>query len=159
MKNLLIIAEIAAFLLFTSCSPKVYPARRDTVTRVRTEIVEKLVRDTVEVTMPQDSASIVTRDTASTLTIRAAISTATVREGILAHTLYSNPSYKPEVEIIYKDRVEYRDTTVYVDNTEVIEVEKKLSSWQKSMISCGYVLIGALALAFIWFVLKSAKKI
>lgn len=84
--------------------------QRDTVTLVRTEIVERLVRDTVEITLPQDSVYVQTRDTMSVLRIKAAISEASVSGGILSHTLYSNPAYKPEIEIVYKDRIEYRVT-------------------------------------------------
>lgn len=145
------------FFLLSSCSPKVFPVQRDTVTQVRTEIVERLVRDTVEVTLPQDSVYVQTRDTTSVLRIRAAVSEATVSGGILAHSLYSNPDYKPEIEVVYKDRVEYRDTTIYASNTEVIEVERKLSGWQRAMMSGGYVLLGAVVLLVILGILKWRK--
>ena len=90
-----------AAMLAASCSPKVYPVQRDTVTQVRTEIVERLVRDTVEVTLPQDSVHVQTRDTMSVLRIKTAISEASVSGGVLSHTLYSNPAYKPEIEVVY----------------------------------------------------------
>lgn len=141
-------------LLAVSCSPKVYPVQRDTVTLIRTEIVERLVRDTVEITLPQDSTSTVTTDTTSTLTIRAATSTATVSGGVLTHTLHSNPNYKPEVEVIYKDRIEYRDTTVYVNHVDTVEVEKKLNGWQRAMMGCGYVLLGMVVLLIVLWILK-----
>lgn len=127
---------IAAALLW-GCSPKIIPVQRDTVTLIKTEIVERLVRDTVTVTLPQDSTSTVTTDTTSTLTIRAATSTATVSNGKLTHTLYSNPSYRPEVEVVYKDRIEYRDTTIYVNYVDTVEVEKQLNGWQRAMMSGG----------------------
>lgn len=142
-----------------SCSPRIYPVQRDTVTLVRTEIVERLIRDTVTVTLPQDSTSTVTTDTTSTLTIRAATSTATVSGGVLTHTLHSNPSYKPEVEIVYKDRVEYRDTTIYVNHVDIVEVEKKLSGWQRAMMSGGYILLGAVVLAVAYGVFKIFRRI
>lgn len=142
------------FFLLSSCSPKVFPVQRDTVTQVRTEIVERLVRDTVEVTLPQDSVYVQTRDTMSVLRIKTAISEASVSGGILSHTLYSNPAYKPEIEVVYKDRIEYRDTTIYASNTEVIEVERELSGWQKAMMAGGYVLLGAAVLGIAVIVLK-----
>lgn len=142
-----------------SCSPRVYPVQRDTVTQVRTEIVERLVRDTVEVTLPQDSASTQTNDTTSTLRIRAATSTATVSGGVLSHSLRSNPDYKPEVEIVYKDRVEYRDTTIYVNHVDTVEVEKQLNGWQRAMMSGGYILLGAVALLVVLGILKWRKVI
>lgn len=146
-----------AALLAASCSPKIYPVQRDTVTQVRTEIVERLVRDTVKVTLPQDSVFVQTRDTMSVLRIKAAISEASVSGGILTHSLHSNPAYKPEIEVVYKDRVEYRDTTIYASNTEVIEVERELSGWQRTMMAGGYVLLGAVALLVVLGILKWRK--
>lgn len=93
--RLLIVLIAAVFA--TACSPRIYPVQRDTVTQVRTEIVERLVRDTVEVALPQDSTSVRTADTTSTLAIRAATSTATVSGGVLTHALYSNPNYKRQL--------------------------------------------------------------
>ena len=148
---------ILLVLLLSSCSPKVFPVQRDTVTLVWTEIVERLVRDTVEVTLPQDSVHVQTRDTISVLRIKAAISEASVSGGILTHSLHSNPAYKPEIEVIYKDRIEYRDTTIYASNTEVIEVERELSGWQKAMMSGGYILLGAVMLLAVLGILKWRK--
>ena len=150
---------IAALLLLSSCSPRVFPVQRDTITHVRTEIVERLVRDTVEVSLPQDSVYVQTKDTSSVLRIRAAISEASVSGGILTHSLYSNPEYKPEIEVIYKDRIEYRDTTIVSSNTEVIEVEKQLSGWQKAMMAGGYVLLGAAVLLVVLGILRWRKMI
>lgn len=142
-----------------SCSPRVYPVQRDTVTHVRTEIVERLVRDTVEVIMPQDSVHVQTRDTMSVLRIKAAISEASVSGGILTHSLHSNPAYRPEIEVVYKDRIEYRDTTIYASNTEVIEVERELSGWQKAMMAGGYVLMGTVILLVVLGMLKLRRVI
>ena len=148
---------ILAAMLAVSCSPKVYPVQRDTVTQVRTEIVERLVRDTVEVTLPQDSVHVQTRDTMSVLRIKAAISEASVSGGMLSHTLYSNPAYKPEIEVVYRDRVEYRDTVIRTGSTEVVEVERELSGWQKAMMAGGYVLLGAVVLLIVLGILRWRK--
>lgn len=147
---------LAAVLIF-SCSPKIQPAVRDTVTVIKTETIEKLVRDTVTVTLPYDSVSVQTSDTTSTLKINAAISIAAVNRGMLFHSLYSNPNYKPEVEIIYKDRITYRDTTIYSNRVDIKEVEKVLNWWQKLMMSGGYILIGLIAGAIVILILKLKK--
>ena len=152
-------ALLTTALIISGCSPRVFPVQRDTVTQVRTEIVERLVRDTVEVILPQDSVYVQTRDTTSVLRIKAAVSEASVSGGILAHSLYSNPDYKPEIEVVYKDRIEYRDTTIVSSNTEVIEVEKQLNGWQKAMMAGGYVLLGAAVLGVAVIVLKWRKVI
>ena len=146
-------------LIIAGCSPRVFPVQRDTITQVRTEIVERLVRDTIEVVLPQDSVYVQTEDTTSVLRIRAAISEASVSGGVLAHSLYSNPYYKPEIEVVYKDRIEYRDTTIVSSNTEVIEVEKELSGWQKAMMAGGYVLLGAAVLLVVLGILRWKKVI
>ena len=148
-----------ALLLLSSCSPRIIPVQRDTITQVRTEIVERLVRDTIEVALPQDSVFVQTKDTASVLRIKAAISEASVSGGILAHSLYSNPEYKPDIEVVYKDRVEYRDTTIVSSSTEVIEVEKQLNGWQKAMMAGGYVLLGAAVLGIVAVILRWRKVI
>lgn len=152
-------ALLTTALIISGCSPRVFPVQRDTVTQVRTEIVERLVRDTIEVALPQDSVYVQTRDTTSVLRIRAAVSEASVSGGVLAHSLYSNPDYKPEIEVVYKDRIEYRDTTIVSSNTEVIEVEKQLNGWQKAMMAGGYVLLGAAVLGVAVIVLKWRKVI
>lgn len=144
-------------LIISGCSPRVFPVQRDTVTLVRTEIVERLVRDTIEVILPQDSVFVQTRDTTSVLRIRAAISEASVNGGVLTHSLHSNPAYKPEIEVVYKDRIEYRDTTIYASNTEVIEVEKKLNGWQRAMMAGGYILLGAVVLLVVLGILRWRK--
>ena len=144
-------------LIISGCSPRIFPVQRDTITQVRTEIVERLVRDTIEVLLPQDSVYVQTRDTTSVLRIRAAVSEASVSGGVLAHSLYSNPDYRPEIEVVYKDRIEYRDTTIVSSNTEVIEVEKQLNGWQKTMMAGGYVLLGAAVLLVVLGILRWRK--
>ena len=151
------VIPVLAALLAVSCSPKIYPVQRDTVTLVRTEIVERLVRDTIEIILPQDSVYVQTRDTTSVLRIRAAVSEASVSGGVLAHSLYSNPEYRPEIEVVYKDRIEYRDTTIVSSNTEVVEVEKQLNGWQKAMMAGGYVLLGMAVLLIVLRILKWRK--
>ena len=150
-------ALLITALIISGCSPRVFPVQRDTVTLVRTEIVERLVRDTIEVILPQDSVFVQTRDTTSVLRIRAAISEASVNGGVLTHSLHSNPAYKPEIEVVYKDRIEYRDTTIYASNTEVIEVEKKLNGWQKAMMAGGYGLLMAVVTLVVLGVLRWRK--
>ena len=153
------VIPVLAALLAVSCSPRIYPVQRDTVTQVRTEIVERLVRDTIEIILPQDSVYVQIKDTTSVLRISAAVSEASVSGGVLAHSLYSNPEYKPEIEVVYKDRIEYRDTTIVSSNTEVIEVEKQLNGWQKAMMAGGYGLLGAAVLLIVLGILRWRKVI
>lgn len=142
-----------------SCSPRIYPVQRDTVNIVRTEVKEVLKDTVIYVTLPQDSLSVFTRDTSSVLRIKTAVSEASVSGGVLHHSLYSNPAYRPEIEVVYKDRIEYRDTTIYASNTEVIEVEKKLNGWQKAMMAGGYGLLMAVVTLVVLGVLRWRKVI
>ena len=142
-----------------SCSPRIYPVQRDTVNIVRTEVKEVLKDTVIYVTLPQDSLSVFTRDTSSVLRIKTAVSEASVSRGVLHHSLYSNPAYRPEIEVVYKDRIEYRDTTIYASNTEVIEVEKKLNGWQKAMMAGGYGLLMAVVTLVVLGVLRWRKVI
>lgn len=142
-----------------SCSPRIYPLQRDTVNIVRTEVKEMLKDTVIYVTLPQDSLSVFTRDTSSVLRIKTAVSEASVSGGVLHHSLYSNPAYRPEIEVVYKDRIEYRDTTIYASNTEVIEVEKKLNGWQKAMMAGGYGLLMAVVTLVVLGVLRWRKVI
>lgn len=140
-----------------SCSPKIYPVQRDTVNIVHTEVKEVLKDTVIYVTLPQDSLSVSTRDTSSVLRIKTAVSEASVSGGVLHHSLYSNPAYRPEIEVQYKDKVIYRDSVVYATNIDLVEVPAELSGWQKLMMSGGYILMGFLLLAVILAVLRWRK--
>lgn len=141
---------IAAALGLYSCSPRIYPAQRDTLTVIREKVVEKLVTDTVTVELPQDSTAVQTRDTSSVLRIRAAISEASVSGGKLHHSLYSDPAYRPEIVVQWRDRIEYRDTVITSSQTEIVEVSHELTPWQDYLIATGYVTtVGAVLLIVI----------
>lgn len=141
-------------LLTAGCSPRIYPVQRDTVNIVRTEIREVLKDTTIYVTLPQDSIVVATPDTASELRIRAAISEASVKGGVLHHSLYSDPTYKHDVVIRYKDRVEYRDSIIRVANTEVLEIEKPLTWWQRLMQGMGHLMLVFLIAALLFGIHK-----
>lgn len=53
----------------------------------------------------------------------------------------------------------YRDSLVYVSNENVVEVEKQLSGWQKTMQAGGYILMGLIVAAAVFVALKIFKKI
>lgn len=145
-------------LLSGCCVPKVV-IQRDTIKYVKTEYKEILKDTTIYVTLPSESVSVTTKDTTSTLKIKTAISTAEVNKGFLTHSLESNPHYKPEAEIKYRDIIRVKDSIVFVNNEVPVPVEKELTSWQKALISLGYVGIGAIALGLIWLIVKIRKKI
>ena len=132
-------------LLSGCCVPKVV-IQRDTIKQVKTEYKEILKDTTIYVTLPSESVSVTTKDTTSTLKIKTAISTAEVSKGSLTHSLESNPGYKPEVEIKYRDIIRVKDSIVFVNNEVPVPIEKPLKIWQKILM--GFGVIGVLATAW-----------
>ena len=147
-------------LLSGCCVPKIV-IQRDTIKQVKTEYKEILKDTTIYVTLPSESVSVTTKDTTSTLKIKTAISTAEVSKGSLTHSLESNPDYKPEVEIKYRDIIRVKDSIVFVNN-EVpvpIKVEKELSIWQKLLLRFGYIGLAASGYGIAKIVIWLRKKI
>ena len=121
------------------CKPKpVQVVYRDSV---RVEYRERIVRDTVRLTVDKEVEKKVTRDTASLLANRWAKSEALVSGGFLSHSLESIPQL---IEVPVEHTV--RDTVViekHGENTvETVEVEKALSWWQRFRIGAFWWLVG-----------------
>lgn len=144
MKNLLYII-VVAFIL-TGCgatrvatSSEIQEVKNDSV---RIEYREKIVfvPDTVFVEIPAQTAERTTLDSLSHLENEYAESDARInQDGSLFHDLKTKPQSKPlptKKEIQYRDSIVYKDriVEVKVKETETVEVEKKLSWFQKTQI-------------------------
>lgn len=144
MKNLLYII-VVAFIL-TGCgatrvatSSEIQEVKSDSV---RIEYREKIVfvPDTVFVEIPAQTAERTTLDSLSHLENEYAESDARInQDGSLFHDLKTKPQTKPlptKKEIQYRDSIVYKDriVEVKVKETETVEVEKKLSWFQKTQI-------------------------
>lgn len=144
MKNLLYII-VVAFIL-TGCgatrvatSSDIQEVKNDSV---RIEYREKtvFVHDTVFVEIPAQTAERTTLDSLSHLENEYAESDARInQDGSLFHDLKTKPQTKPiptKKEIQYRDSIVYKDriVEVKVKETEIVEVEKKLSWFQKTQI-------------------------
>lgn len=140
-----------------SCSPRIV-VQRDTVERVNTIYKETLKDTVIYVDLPHDSLAVRTLDTTSVLSTKIATSTASVSNGILLHTLSNRTDYKPKFVVKYKDIEVVRDSLVYIHDTKVKEVERKLSWWQRTMIGCGYVLLGIICALLVYLALKICRK-
>lgn len=139
------------------CSPRIV-IQRDTLCTTR-EVIKEVLRDTtIYVTLPSDSVAVSTYDTLSVLSTKIARSTASISQGMLTHTLSNNSDYRPEIVVQYKDRIVTKDSIVVVRQDVPVEVEKKLSWWQKILQKLGYIGIGAIAAAIAWLVFKAVKK-
>lgn len=138
-----------------SCSPRVYPVQRDTVTVTNT--IERVEwRDSIiEVPVPVERVSEVT-DTASVLETSVAVSRAEVVDGQLHHSLRNK-----EGSITTVVRLPYRKVETTLDNKILVRdvqlVEKELSWWQKTVQFAGYAAMAILLVIVILKCLKLAK--
>lgn len=153
-----ILALVLILGLTTSCglfkhTPQTVIEYRDT-----TIIRERLVHDTVKVTVPKIIERNVTTDTTSHLENDWARSDATVRDGLLWHSLETKP-HTIEVPVL----VPVHDTLIVQKEaeirTETVEVEKPLSFWQRLEIGAFWWLCGAILLCLLWIFRKTIFKI
>ena len=116
---------------------------------VRTETVIK--HDTAYVELPVINEKVATLDTTSTLENTYAKSEAVVTAGILHHSLETKPVRVP-VQIETKEVV--RDSIIFKDRiqTQTVEVERKLTWWQKTKMNLGFVTLCELLLAVIYII-------
>lgn len=141
-------------LLFAGCSPKVYPAKSADSTSV--VIRERIIRDTVTVTVQPEKEVIVTEDTVSILENTFAKSSAAVVSGKLHHSLETK---KQNLRVPLTTTV--HDTIVVTKQAETIvkEVPAKLNRWQIFSMMLGRVLGGLLiSIIILWIVIKFLKR-
>lgn len=157
MKHLLYILFIAALL--TGCATPRKAISTDSQQQrdsVRIEYRERtvLVPDTVFVEIPAQTAERTTPDSLSHLENDYAESTARInQDGSLYHDLKTKPQTKPVTtnkEIQERDSVRtvYRDRIVKQTITETVEVEKKLSWFQKTQIAGFWTLLVFLMIVY-----------
>lgn len=161
MKHLLYIVLTAVLLTACASSRKATTSSstyssvqgRDSV---RIEYRERtvLVPDTVFVEIPAQTAERTTPDSLSHLENDYAESNARInQDGTLFHDLRTKPQAKPvptEKEIQYRDSIVYKDRIVKlrVTETKTVEVEKKLSWFQKTQIYGFWALLLLLAIIY-----------
>lgn len=159
------LAMRAAFFIFVclaaavSCSPRVYPVQRDTVTVTNT--VERIVyRDSlIKVPVPQGEASSSgdIRDTADIIETDMAVSGVEIKGGRFYHWLRN----KSDAVIMYPVKLPQREVETTRDNKVLVRdiqlVEKELSWWQKTVQFAGYAAMAILLVIVILKCLKLAK--
>ena len=139
-----------------SCSPRVYPVQRDTVTVTNT--VERIVyRDSIiEIPVPQGEASSSgnVRDTTDILETDIAVSGVEIKGGKFMHWLRnkSNAVIMHPVKLPYREVETTRDNKVLVRDVQL--VEKDLSWWQKTVQIFGYA---AMLILLVFTVVKCLK--
>ena len=120
-------------------------------TKVEVRYETKIVHDTAYVELPVIVERVATLDTASVLENKYAKSAASVSGGILTHSLETKPVREPvrvEKEIVYRDSLVFRDRV----QTVTVEVEKKLTGWQRLQMRLGLVAILIIVIVVIYFI-------
>lgn len=142
------LATLLATLLATfGCCPCRHLATA-TTDSTRVEVRERIVRvrDTVVVELPAERVEVSTPDTTSTVETSLATSTATVSGGVLTHSIENKQTtIRKPTEV----RMEVRDTVIYRDRatTEIVEVERDLTAWQRFRLDGFWVLLAVVGLA------------
>lgn len=139
-----------------SCSPRVYPVQRDTVTVTNT--VERIVyRDSIiEIPVPQGEASSSgdISDTTDILETDIAVSGVEIKDGRFRHWLRN----KSDAVIMHPIKLPQREVETTRDNKVLVRdiqlVEKDLSWWQRTVQIFGYA---AMLILLIFIVIKSLK--
>lgn len=108
-----IIASLAVMLAVAGCCRRHFPPTVTVIDSTRVEVRERLVRDTVTISIPEIHEKIVTRDTASFLENDYAESYAGVSGGFLTHSLSTRP------------HIEYREVLVPVHDTTIVTKYEK----------------------------------
>ena len=135
-----------------SCSPRVFPVQRDTVTVTNT--IERVEwRDSIiEVPVPAEGVSEVT-DTVSVLETSLAVSRAEMVDGLLRHSLRNKEGViTATVRLPHREVETTRENKVLVRDVQLME--KELSWWQKTVQFAGYA---AMAVCLVVLVLKCLK--
>ena len=144
------LAALAALIL-AGCAP----ARHATEIQKDSVVVNvrEVVRDTVIlVQVPDESDRAVLPDSdTSRLSTSLAESEAWVSDGRLHHTLRNRSEQVLPVHVQYVDRVRTERSSQLATVREVVEVPRKLTPWQRFIMSVGWVALLALAL---WVALK-----
>ena len=148
---------LAAALLLAACSPKVYPVER-ICDSVRVEYRERLVLDTVTVSVPEVSERTVTRDTVSALENEWARSEAAIdADGLLHHSLMTKPrDLKIPVSVPVRDTVYEEKRSGILIETRYVEMPP--TAMDTFLRKSGIALWVIVALALVALVLGIALK-
>lgn len=123
----------------------------------RVEYRDRIIRDTVEFEIPKIIEKRVTEDTLSVIENEYARTQAIVYDGKLYHDLQTKPAII-KVPVV----MEVHDTLIVQKQsetlTEYVEVEKKLSFFQRLFIWSGKLTLAIMLLAAIYFIAKAIYK-
>ena len=149
----MVVAVIAiSLIVLIGCKTPKVTENTDTKDSIRTEYIEKIVKDTVTIEIPAEAKERETRDSTSLLETSIAKSLAKLTwkdgEAWLFHSLENKPQ-KIEKEILKKEYYKTIYRTRYVTRTKTIE--KKLSWWQQAKLDFSGYIIGILLIFILIF--------
>jgi hypothetical protein len=141
-----ILCGIATVLAVACCPCRHLTTSTQDSVRVETVVRTEYIPDTVFVEVPLEIERQTVRDTMSHLETSYAVSDARITpDGSLFHSLANKPQKKPiptEKEVIYRDSMIYRDRV----NTDIVEVERKLTWWQQTQMKGFWIVLVVLVL-------------
>ena len=142
-----LIGILLALTLSGCCVCKKCPPQKDSV---RIEYRDRIIHDTTTFEVTKEVEKIVTRDTSSVIENTYAKSEAVVSGGVLHHSLQTKPVREP---LVVESKEVVRDSIVYRDRiqTVTVEVERKLSWWQRLKMKTGGIALLTLLTAVILF--------
>ena len=149
MKTLVALLFVLLLISTHGCCPcrHLSTSTQDSV-RVETIIRTEYIPDTILWEVPIESTRQTVRDTVSLLETSLAISEARITShGELFHSLTNKVQTRQipvKKEIVYRDSLVYRDRT----NTEIVEVERKLTWWQQTQMKGFWVALAVIVLIF-----------
>lgn len=154
----IIVSAIVASTLLSGCGRRtaaVVVHTSDTV-RIATSTAERIVRDTISVTLPAQSAVHTVADTVSRLSIAYARSVARINpDGSLTHTLQSTDT-PLQVPVDHRETV--RTRTVYRDRSHEIPVaaQSRHTAWEHFRLAAFWPLMAMTVLLAL--ILKSTSR-
>ncbi|MCD8266833.1 MAG: hypothetical protein LUC33_06735 [Prevotellaceae bacterium] len=152
--NIIILAALMALLLCLLGSCRSHRGVAYTSTdSVRVELRETVLHDTVEITLPLQTAERETPDTFSRLETDYAVSEARVSEGRLRHTLRTK---RQALKAAVERTVVTRDSIVYRDRVAETRARTKTPWWRKAWRVSPIVLF--LLLALVWRLYRKTLK-
>lgn len=156
-RGCLLLAFIAAVYALVSCGVQNPVATRQD--SVRVEIRERIVRDTIPVTLPPVYIERTVKDTTSHIESEYAQSDAAIRGGFLFHSLTGAPK---TINVPVYTTV--HDTTIIERQaqTVLVDVPRQPTKWESFLEVCGWIFLGIVTLVVIFLtikiILKSRKK-
>ncbi len=168
--RLLLILICAMFL--ASChsarvAPRTEPVILNNTDETKVEYIERVVLDTVivTVTIPAETAKQVIPDSTSHLETNFAESDAWINpDGTLGHSLTNKPQAFKKPVVAPRKEIQNNQTKesfkeVPVPYPEYIEVERNFTNWERIRLKGFYYLLGLLILMFGWKYRKLIAKI